>query len=262
MKSVWRGALTFGLVNIPIRLYHASEEVGIKFHLLHKKDLSKIRYARICKTDGKEIPWEDVVKGYQLESGKFVVFTDEDFEKVNPKKAKTLEIADFVNEDEIDPMYFEMPYYLEPEKGAAKAYSLLCEAIKKSKKVAIVTYVFRNHEHLGFIKAQGSALVLIQLRYKADILTAKGLNIPKEKATQREVSVALQFINKMSKKFNPADYRDTYEDEVMKLIKQKSKGKKVTVAKGKEAPVSPKVHDIMSLLKQSVERPKKTRRSA
>lgn len=258
MHSVWRGAISFGLVNIPVRLYHASKERELKFKLLHKKDLSEIRYSRICKTDGKEVPWEEVVKGFELENGKVVVFTDEDFEKANPKKAKTIEIHSFAKEDEIDRILCEMPYYLEPEKAAGKAYALLAEALKKSKKVAIGSFIFRNHEHLGVIKAQGNVLSMIQIRYESEILKPK-VEVPKVKtAVKKELDVALEFIDKLTKPFDLSDYSDSYTKELKKMIEAKSKGRKAAVKKG-EAP-SPKVQDILSLLQESLKQ--KKRRSA
>jgi DNA end-binding protein Ku len=252
MHSVWRGALSFGLVNIPVRLYHASRPHELKFHLLHKKDLSQIRYARICKSEEKEVPWEDIVKGFEIKEGEYVVFTEEDFEKINPKKSKTLEILNFTEENEIDPIYFTEPY------------CLLREALKKSQKVGIGTFVFRNHEHIGMIKPSGDLLLLVELRYHDDMLGVKDLNVPKQKAiAKNELDVALQFIHQMTQPFDPKDYADTYSKDVQRLLKQKEKGKKVKVKKEPAASKSPKIHDIMSLLKKSLkESPKKTRRSA
>lgn len=260
--SVWRGSISFGLVNIPVRLYHASRDRELKFKLLHKKDLSEIRYVRVCKTENKEVPWEDIVKGFEVEEGKYVVFTDEDFKKANPKKSQTFEISSFADENEIDSVYYHTPYYLEPEKGAIKAYNLLRKALGKAKKVGIGTFVFRNHEHLGLIKAEGDVLLVVELRFHQDMVSYKDLNIPKDaQVPKKEMEVALEFITKLSEPFNPKDYSDTYTKEVKALIKQKSKGQKVKVKKG-ESPRSPKVQDIMSLLKRSLEEGKKKRKSA
>lgn len=253
MRSIWKGSISFGLVNIPVRLYVASRSRELQFKMLHKKDLSEIRYARICKTDGKEVPWEDIVKGYEDEKGNYVVLEEADFERANPKKTKSIEILNFVDEDEIDTIYYETPYYLEPEKGAAKAYSLLREALKKSKKAALGNVVFRNHEHIGIIKPYGDLLVLNQLRYQSEIVDPKDIDIPKrESLPKAELEMALQFINKLTKKFDPDDYADTYTEEIKEIIREKVKGRKVKVKKG-ETPKSPKIHDIMSLLKESLE---------
>lgn len=257
MRSIWRGAISFGLIHIPVRLYSASKDRALKFKLLHKQDLSEIRYARICKKDGKEIPWEDIVKGYEYHKGDYVVLTEKDFEKADIKKTKTIEIIDFTDQDQIDTMYYDRPYYLEPEKGAAKAYNLLREALQRSKKVAIGNYVFKQHEHLGVIKPHGNVLVLNQLRYNTEIVNPKGLIIPKEGALPKnEVEVALKFIDHLTKPFHPARYTDTYVDEIHAIIKQKAKGKKVKIKKTK-VEKSHKVHDIMGLLKESLEQHQK-----
>jgi DNA end-binding protein Ku len=257
MRSIWKGAISFGLIHIPVRLYSASKDRALKFKLLHKQDLSEIRYARICKADGKEIPWEDIVKGYEYKKGDFVVLTEEDFEKANLKKTSTIEILDFTDQDQIDPMFYDTPYYLEPEKGAAKAYNLLREALQRSKKVAIGNYVLRQHEHLGVIKPHGNVLVLNQLRYHTEIVSSKPLTIPKEGALPKnEVDIALKLIDHLTKPFHPERYTDTYVDELKAVIKKKSKGKKIKIKK-QEPTKAPKIHDIMSLLKESLEQHQK-----
>jgi DNA end-binding protein Ku len=257
MRSMWKGSISFGLVNIPVRLYPASRARELKFRLLHKKDLSEVRYARICKSDGKEIPWADIVKGYEFKGGEYVVLTDEDFERANLKKTKTIEILSFAEQDEIDSIFFDTPYYLEPEKGSGKAYHLLIEALEQSKKVAIGKFVFKNHEHLGVIKAYEGILVLNQMRYLSELIPAKDLNIRSEqKASKAELTMALELIDHLTKAFNPSEYFDTYTEEVKEIIEEKAKGKKIRVKKGQE-PKTPKVHDIMALLKESVQKQKK-----
>lgn len=258
MRSIWKGAISFGLIHIPVRLYTASRSRELKFKMLHKQDLSEIRYVRICKADGKEVPWEDIVKGYEYSDGDYVVLTEEDFEQANLKKTRSIEILDFTDENQIDTMYYETPYYLEPEKGAVNAYILLREALKRSKKVAVGHFVFRHHEHLGVIKPHGNILVLNQLRYESEIVNPKGLNVPeKSAASKKEIDIALELIDQLTKPFKPEEYSDTYTDEVKAIIEQrKAKGPKVKVKKG-EVPKSPKVQDIMSLLKGSLEQHKK-----
>ena len=257
MKSIWKGAISFGLIHIPVRLYSASRTRELKFKMLHKKDLGEIRYARICKVDGKEVPWEEIVKGYEYQEGDYVVLTEQDFESADPKKSKTVEIIDFTDEGAIDTIYFSTPYYLEPQKGAEKAYVLLREALKRSKKVAVGHFVFKQHEHLGVIKPHGDLLVLNQLRYDSELIQPQGLNIPKKTETsKKEIDVALQLIDELTKPFRPEDYFDSYTEKVKEIIKKKSKGEKVAIKKG-EAPKSPKVHDIMALLKESLEQHKK-----
>lgn len=258
MRSIWKGAISFGLIHIPVRLYSASRSRELKFKLLHGKDLSPIRYARICKADGKEVPWEEIVKGYEYEKGDFVVLTEEDFQKANLKKTKTIEILDFTEESNIDPIYYAKPYYLEPEKGAGKAYLLLREALLRSKKVAVGRFVFQHHEHLGVIKAHGSLLILYQLRYESEILSPKGLEIPKkEKLPAKEIDIALQLIEELTLGFDPKRYSDTYADEIKAIIKKKAKGEKITL---KPEKMEKETEDIISLLKESLEKHKKKKR--
>lgn len=255
MRAIWTGALSFGLVNIPIRLYSATEDHGLDFDMLHKEDLSPIRYARVCRADGKEVPYEDIVKGYEYEKGDYVVLDQEDFKKANVKKTKTIEIVDFVKEDEIDPIYFEKPYYLEPDKGAAKPYALLREAIKKSKKVALAKFVLRNREHIAVIKVSGNVLVLDQLRFDSEIRPPDSLNLPKsEKANTREIDMALSLIDQLSAHFKPEQYKDTYAQDLKAIIEEKAEGKKPKT-KGK-APQPTEVRDLMAALRASLEKQK------
>jgi len=254
MRPIWKGSLSFGLVNIPVRLYSASKPRELKFKLLHDTDKSEIRYARICKEDGKEIPWEHIVKGYEYKPGDYVILADEDFEKANLKLTKTVEILDFTKEDEIDPMLYDTPYYLEPEKGAISAYNLLREALKKSKKVAIGQYVLRNHEHIGIIKPHGDILILLQLRYMEEVVNTQDIKIPKEKeASKKELDLALKLIDQLTTHFNPKKYKDKYTAQIKEIIAKKAKGIKTTVKKAPKSK-SGKVHDIMSLLKDSLEK--------
>jgi DNA end-binding protein Ku len=256
MHAIWKGALSFGLIHIPISLYTASKSRELKFKLLHKKDLSEIRYARICKEDGKEVPWEDVVKGYEYQEGQYVVLTEEDFEHANPKKTHAIEILDFTDEKEVDPIYYDQPYYLEPQKGADKAYLLLREALKQSKKVAVCRYVIRQHEHIGIVKPHENLLILNQLRYATQIVSPKNLELPaKVELSKKELQVALQLIDQLTKDFDVEDYADTYTEEVKQVIAKKAKGQKISVKKEKRP--RGQVHDIMSLLKASLEENKK-----
>lgn len=253
MRAIWKGALSFGLVNIPVQVYVATEEHPLEFDMLHKKDLSPIRYARICKNEEKEVPYEDIVKGFEYEKGEYVVIDEADFALANARKTKTIDIQNFVLLDEVDPIYYERPYYLEPDKKAAKAYALLREALKKSKKIAIANFVFRNKEHIGVVRPYGSLLVLNQLRYKTQVRSPKGLELPLEtKFAPKEMDVALQLIDQLSSQFHIEKYKDTYTEELETVIAAKLKGKKV---KGKEkAPKITPSSDLMHLLKQSVEK--------
>ena len=253
MRTLWKGSISFGLVNIPIRMYVASKEKELSFVLLHKKDLSEIRFARVCKNEEKEVPWSEIVKGYEYEKGDYVVMNDEDFEAVNLKKNKTIEIIGFVNENEIDTVYYVKPYFLEPDKNADMPYRLLREALKKSKKVGLAKFIFKNKEHLAIVKVHGNMMILNQLRYEAEILQAAELKVPKalEKTEAKELGIALKLIDHMTQSFTPEKYKDTYTEELKSIIKKKSKGKPIHPKTGE--PKIPKVHDIMALLKASLE---------
>lgn len=254
MKAIWRGWLSFGLINIPVNLYSGTKESELKFHLLHQKDHSTVRYARICKKEGKEIPWEEIVKGYELENGDMIVLADEDFEKAASQQTKRIDILDFTNIEEIDPIYFEKPYILEPQKGAGKAYALLREALKQTGKVGIAKFVLRNQEHLGAIKPYKEFIILDQLRFSHEIRDYKVLNVPKEeRGSKREVEMAIKLIDQLSTTFDPKAYKDTYREEMLKVIKAKAKGKKIKASK-KATPKSTKSDDFVKVLKASLKK--------
>lgn len=252
MRALWSGALSFGLINIPIRVFTATEDHGLHFSMLHKKDLSPIRYARICTSDGKEVPYQDIVKGYEYQKGDYVVLLDEDFKRANVKKSKAIDIIDFVEEKEIDTILYEKPYYLEPGKGAEKAYLLLREALKKSKKVAVARFVLHNREHLGIIKPHNELIILEQIRWESEIRKPDGIHLPESvQATTKEIQMALKLIEQLTTHFKPEDFHDTYTEELKEIIEQKAKGKKPR-SKGKE-PKETASKDIMRLLKASLE---------
>lgn len=264
MRSIWKGAISFGLVNIPVRMYSASHEKELKFVMLHGKDLSEIRYAKMCKAEEKEIPWEEIVKGYEYSKGEFVIINDEDFEKADLRRTKSIDIMDFILEEEIDSRYYTKPYFLEPEKGANNAYALLREALTKSKKVGIAKYVLRNREHIAVVKAIDDVLVLNQMRYYNELAQPADLSLPAvKKGLSKELDIALQLIDQLTVPFEPEKYHDTYTEEMKKIIEKKAKGEKIH-PKGQE-PKATKVEDIMSLLKESLDKnkkPKRTRKSA
>lgn len=258
MRPVWSGALSFGLVNIPIKLYSAVQDRSLHFHMLHKKDFSPVRYARICKVDGKEIPYEDIVKGYEYQKGDFVVLTEDDFKKANVRETSVIDIQHFVEEKEIDPKYFEKPYYIEPAKGADRAYALLISALAKSKKVAVAKYVIHKREHLGAVKPDNGMLVLYQMRFDEEIREPEGIRIPEIKAAgkqNKEVDLALQLIEQLTVPFDPSEYKDTYVGALEDVIDKKVKGKK-PVARGK-APEPVRVDDIMKVLRESLAKEQK-----
>jgi DNA end-binding protein Ku len=258
MRAIWSGSLGFGLVNIPVRIYSAADtESKIKFDMLHGKDMGRIRYAKVCQLEGEEVPNEEIVKGFEYEDGEYVIMTDEDFKKADVGLAKSIEIMDFTDESQIDEMYFEKPYYLEPDKGAGKAYGLLRDALKKIGKVGIARFVLRNREHLAAIRPYDSVLVLNQLRYSSEIRKPEGLDLPESGETdERELELALALVDKLSGDFKPEKYHDTYTEELRDIIRQKAEGR-VPVAKGGE-PEPTAVIDLMEVLKKSLEQENKS----
>jgi DNA end-binding protein Ku len=252
MRAIWSGSIGFGLVNIPIKLYSASQpHEGLDLDMLHKEDHSPIRYARVCREDGEEVPWDEIVKGYEYKKGDYVVLTQEDFKKADAKKTQSLEIKQFTDEAEIDSRYYEKPYYLEPQKGADRAYALLRDALDQSGKVALVKYAMRARDNMGAIKPMGKALVLVQMRFPADLREPTELNFPPQKAKPEEIKMALALIKQLDKHFIPEDWHDTYTEELEEIIEEKAKGKKPKVH-GKQ-PKDTKVKDLMATLKASLE---------
>jgi DNA end-binding protein Ku len=252
MRSIWSGSIGFGLVNIPVKLFSASQShEGLDLDMLHKEDHSPIRYARICREDGEEVPYEDIVKGYEYRKGDYVVLTQEDLKKADAKKTKTIEIKQFADESEIDSRYYEKPYYLEPDKGADRAYALLRDALAKTDKVALAKYAMRARDNMGVIKPIGKALVLNQMRFPADLRNPADLRFPDQKAGKEELEMAMALIKQLDKPFIPEDWHDTYTEELEEMIEEKAKGQKPKAHA--KAPADTKVKDLMSTLKASLE---------
>jgi DNA end-binding protein Ku len=255
MRPIWSGALSFGLVNIPVKLYSAIEsESKINFDLLHKEDLSPIRYSRVCKREGKEVPYEDIVKGYEYQKGDYVVVSEEEFEKINITRTKTIEVVGFVEEKQIDSIYFEKPYFLEPDKTAGKSYALLREALKRSGKVGLARYVLRNREHIGVLKPFQQGIMLEQIHFDDELRRQDNLKLPEENVDSREVEVALALIEQLSQDFEPDKFKDTYRKELLDLIQKKIEGKPLK-PQG-EAPKATEVGDLMAILKESLDKAK------
>lgn len=251
MRPIWTGSISFGLVNIPVRMYSGAEtRQGIDLDMLHKDDLSPIRFARICRKDGEEVPWNDIVKGYEYRDGDYVELSKKDLEKANAAKSQTIDIQQFVEEGEIDIRYFEKPYYLEPVKGGEKAYALLHAGLDESHKLALVTYVVHEREHLGVIKTVGRALVLDQMRFPTDLREATGLKFPQTKVTAKELDMATKLIRQETKPFAAEDFHDTYTEELEDMIQAKLKGHKLPKAKAKLHDTA--AADLMSALKASL----------
>ena len=252
MRAIWNGSISFGLVNIPVRMYSGSESrEGIDLDMLHKEDHAPIRYARICRKDGQEIPWNDIVKGYEYRDGDYIVLSQKDLDSLDTKKTQTIDIRQFVDEGDIDIRYFEKPYYLEAVKGGEKAYALLRGALQKSGKLALAKFVLHQREHVAVVKPIGRALVLEQMRYPTDLREPGELQFPTDKeVTEKELEMALKLIKQETKPFITEDLHDTYTEELEEMIKAKTKGKKISVSKEKVDKTAPK--DLMGALKASL----------
>jgi DNA end-binding protein Ku len=255
MRAIWKGSISFGLVNIPIALYPATRREDLTFRLLRATDLSPVNYKRVAEADGKEVPWDEIVKGYEYEKGKYVVLKDEDFQRVDLEATQTVDIQDFVDEEEIDPMFFYKPYYLEPQKGGDKAYVLLRDALADSKKVGIAKVVIKTRQYLAGVKAEDGVLVLELMHFAEELAEADKLRVPKKtEPGKRETNMAKALIDSMSSKWNPEKYRDDYREALMEVIEKKVEaGGKQIETKPKKAPKPTKVIDLVSVLQKSLE---------
>jgi DNA end-binding protein Ku len=254
MRSIWTGAIGFGLVNIPVKLFSAVEDSSLDLDMLDKKDHSNIKFKRVNENTGKEVAWSNIVRAFNMD-GKYIVLDENDFAEAMPEKTKTIGIDSFIDEKEIDPILYETSYYMEPEKQGKRAYSLLSTALNKSKKAGFGSFVLRNKEHLCLIKAAGHVLVLHRLRFNQEIRDTKDLDIPAVAPKPGELKMALSLIDQLSAGFHIKDYKDTYSDKLMKLIKAKAAGKRAPVHKMKV--VHSKTRDLMEQLKASLSNKKK-----
>jgi DNA end-binding protein Ku len=251
MKSLWTGTIGFGLVNIPVKMFSATKASELDLDMLDKKDHSNIRFMRVNEKTGKEVDYQSIVKGYKLNDN-YVVLEDADFESANAIKTKVIEITDFVMEQEIDSMYYEMPYYLAPEKSGVRAYALLREALQKTGKVGVATFVMRNKENLAIIKVSGEALILTKMRFAEEIRDNKELELPpKSTVKPAELKMAISLINQLSGNFTIGKYKDQYSAQLLKLIMTKAKGGK-TKSSSPLKIVHSKAKDLMAQLKESL----------
>jgi DNA end-binding protein Ku len=253
-RAIWKGSISFGLVNIPIALYTATRREELSFRLLRKSDLSPVSYKRVAEKDGREVPWDQIVKGYEYEKGKYVVLKEEDFQRVDLEATQTVDIKDFVDQDEIDPMFFYKPYYLEPQKGGDKAYALLRDALKDTNKVGIAKVVIKTRQYLAGVKPEDGALVL-ELMHFADELDDPGkLHLPKKmEAGKRKMNMARSLIDSMTSKWEPEKYKDEYREALMEVIEQKVQaGGKEIEEKPRKAPKPTKVIDLVSVLQKTL----------
>jgi DNA end-binding protein Ku len=256
-RAIWSGSISFGLLNVPVKLYSAVSKQNISFRELREGDGSRVRHKRVAETDGKEVPYEKIVKGYEFAPDQYVTLTRDELSELEPKRTRTIEIQDFVDLDEIDPIYFEQPYYLGPDKGAAKAYALLVEAMKDAHKVAVARFVLRNKEHLAAIRPMDDVLTMATMRFADEVVSPKDLDgevfeeeKPK-KPDKREVEMARRLIDSLSSDFKADKYRDEYRDELLDLLERKAQGKEVVSAPSDE-PEPTKAPDLMAALEESL----------
>jgi DNA end-binding protein Ku len=259
MRPIWSGSISFGLVNIPVKLVSAVQSEEIDFDMLSKKDMAPIRYARIDTKTDQEVPWKEIVKGFQYAKGKYVIVEEEDFQKASPEKSKSIDIVQFVKQEEIDPILYEKPYYIIPAKGGEKAYRLLLKALDTSGTIGIAEFMLRNREHVCAVKAHNDVLLLNQMRYQEEIREVPEVEAPaKEKITEKELALAMQLVEQLTEKFNPAAFKDTYITELKKIIKAKAAGKQIRIA-DEPKKATGAVKDLMEILKQSLNTSSKKR---
>lgn len=251
MRPIWTGAIGFGLVNIPVKLYSATQSSSLDLDMLDKKDHSNIHFMRVNEKSGKEVKWANIVKGFKLPNDKYVVLDEKDFESASAKKTKTIEITNFVDASEIESLYFETPYYLEPDKSGSRAYALLRAALIKTGKVGIASFVMRSKESLAILRANENIIILNRIRFQEEIRDYTDLKLPaKSEVKASELKMAVSLVNQLSQKFDISSYKDTYSADLMKLIKAKAKGIKLKEPSLKVVHGKPK--DIMEQLKASL----------
>lgn len=258
MRAIWKGAITFGLVNIPVALYPATKREQLSFRMLRKSDLSPINFKRVAAADGKVVAWDDIVKGYEYQKDKYVVLTDEDFKRVDIEATQTVDVIDFVDLDQVNPMLFQKPYYLEPQKGGIPAYRLLRGVLENSGKIGITKVVIKTRQHLAALKVHGSLLVLELMYFGDELADPDDLKIPSggRSPSAREVQMARSLVKELSVDWDPDRYTDDYSSALMSLIKEKVKHGGKTAAKAPKKRTSGKVIDLVAVLEESLRQSK------
>src|SRR5690242_14482056 len=258
MRPTWKGSISFGLVYIPIAVYPATREEKLSFRQLRKTDLSPIKYKKVAEADMKEVPADQIVKGFEYEKGRYIVLSDEDFEKVRIESTHSIDITDFVDLDQVDPKFFYKPYFLEPQKGGEKAYALLHKALSGTGKIGIAKVVISNREYLAAVKPDGLFLILELMHFAGEVLTPEELSRPSTALNDKELKMAQTLIDSMSSDWQPDKYRDEYRSAVMELIEQKAKNKELPPAPA-PTPRSTNVVDLVKVLQESINRSKSVR---
>jgi DNA end-binding protein Ku len=253
-RAIWSGSISFGLLNVPVRMYSAVARRNIALREIRESDSARIKHRRVAEGTDEEVPYDEIIKAYELTPGQYVPLTKDEMAALAPEKTRAIDVQDFVALDEIDPMYFDSPYYLGPADGAEKAYGLLAKAMKASGRVAIARFVLRNKEHLAAIRSDGNVLTLTTMRFADEVVPVEELEILPDKASKpakREQEMAEQLIESLSTDFEPKDYHDEYREQLLALIERKAEGKKI-VASEAEAPKATKAPDLMAALEESI----------
>ncbi|HEX6586953.1 MAG TPA: Ku protein [Solirubrobacterales bacterium] len=256
-RAIWSGSISFGLLNVPVKLYSAVSKQTVRFRELREDDGARIRHKRVAEPDGKEVPYEKIVKGYEYAPDQYVVLTRDELTELDPKRTRAIEIQDFVDLDDIDPIYFEQPYFLGPDKGAERAYALLVQAMKDARKVAVARFVLRNKEHLAAIRPMDDVLTLTTMRFHDEVSSPQDLDgevfeeAKPKKPEKRELEMAKQLIESLTSDFKPDRYRDEYREELLDLLERKAAGKEVISAPTEE-PKPTKAPDLMAALEDSL----------
>ena len=255
-RAIWSGSISFGLLNVPVKLYSAVARRSIGLREIRESDGARIRHRRVAEGTDEEVPYEKIVKAFEITPDRYVPLAKEEMEALAPEKSRAIEVKDFVDLEEIDPIYFDSPYYLGPADGAERAYSLLARAMEASGKVAVARFVFRNKEHLAAIRPADGVLTLTTMRFADEVVPPAELEdaLPTEapKVAKREVEMAEQLIDSLTRRFDPASYRDEYREQLLALIERKAEGKDVVTAPETEAPEPTKAPDLMAALEQSI----------
>lgn len=261
-RAIWKGSIAFGLVNIPIELHTAVRNHRPRFRMLHVKDKSPVRFERVCIRDGHPVAWEDLVKGYEYEKGHFVTVTKEDFQAAALSKTRTIDIIDFVKSEDIDDRFFETPYYLVPAKGGERAYALLREAIRESKRTGVAKFILREAQHLAAVEVIEDAIVLSVMRFADELIDEDQFEFPGGKEVRpQELQMAKALVNSLAADWDPSKYTDQYLDNLMRIVKGKVKGKEVAL-ESERTPRQAEVVDLMKRLRRSLEQGNKGKPAA
>ena len=254
-RAIWSGSISFGLLNVPVKLYSAVSKKSVSFRELRESDGSRIRHKRVAEADGEEVDYNDIVKGYEIAPEQYVVITRDELEELDPKKTRAIEVLDFVDLDDIDPIYFDHPYYLGPDKGAERAYALLVKAMDDSHKVAIARFVLRSKENLAALRPMDGVMTMATMRFADEVVSpselTEVLGEEVEEPKKKELDMAKALIDSLTSEFNAVQYKDEYREELLDLIERKAKGESIVSAET-EAPQPTKAPDLMAALEESL----------